>query len=170
MAGPKAQLNETPNAALAFRDFVGMGPQRSLRKLHDAYCLQTAHKPPTKRFETLADWSVKYTWQDRLAGAASAHVEALLNEAAELDADTFLITSRHLQRQVDEFSSYPETVIKIRESVRKPMPKGGAQVSVNVSVEVRQMIDRIAEEDGLTDAEKHELETAVERHLAGTKA
>jgi len=94
-------------------------------------------------------WSIKYDWQSRIAFAATARSDALLNEASELDADTFLITSRHLHKQVNDFSSYPDTVIKIRESVRKPIPKGGAHVSVNVSVEIRQLAEKLAKEIGV---------------------
>jgi hypothetical protein len=57
-------------------------------------------------------------------------------------------------------------VVKVRESVRKPTTKGGTSVNVTVRVEVEQLIDRIAEEDGLSADERDELAAAVERHLA----
>jgi len=61
-------MKETPAAQEAFEDYYGMGPERSLRKLTDQYeeRKQTANKPPTVRFETIAEWSTKHNWQERI--------------------------------------------------------------------------------------------------------
>jgi len=163
--GMAVQQRDNPQAEQAFLDFVEMGHGRSLEKLAVEY--QTRTEPvPTKQLSRLKIWSSRYGWQARLGEAISARAEAKLVLAGELDADTFLRTSRHLHRQVAQYGDFPDTVIKIRESVRKPMPKGGA-VNVSIRVEVQSIVDRIAEEDGLTEAEKQELQAAVERHLAG---
>jgi len=66
------QAGETPKAHAAFLDYVRMGPGRSLRKLHERYCQQSGNEPatespPTQRLRTLADWSVRFDWQKRLA-------------------------------------------------------------------------------------------------------
>jgi len=66
------QAGETPKAHAAFLDYVRMGPGRSLRKLHERYCQQSDNEPatespPTQRLRTLADWSVRFAWQKRLA-------------------------------------------------------------------------------------------------------
>ncbi len=167
MAGPKAQPKESAEAAEAFAAYVTMGVNRSLRGLAQTLVGQKLYKNPGSALTVLSRWSSQHNWQARIAAAATARSDALLNEAAELDADTFLITSRHLHKQVNDFSSYPDTVIKIRESVRKPMPKGGA-VNVSIRVEIQSIVDRIAEEDGLNDSEKQELADAIERHLAAT--
>lgn len=168
---PRTQSRETPNAALAFADYVAMGPGRSLRALHERYCQQDADKVPTRRFETLADWSVKYHWQERIEHAASDRAQRLLEEAAELDADTFLQTSRLLNERVKwTDAGHLDAVVKMRESVRKPAPKGGTSVNVNVTVQLQQMVDRIAEEEGLTDDEREQLLAAVQRHLDGVKS
>lgn len=151
---PRTQSRETPNAALAFADYVAMGPGRSLRALHERYCQQDADKVPTRRFETLADWSVKYHWQERIEHAASDRAQRLLEEAAELDADTFLQTSRLLNERI-KYSTrdHLDAVIKMRESVRKPAPKGGTSVNVKVSVEVRQLAEQMAEQLGIDPEE-----------------
>ncbi len=167
MAESRAQVKDNPKAELAFADYVALGASRSLRALHAQYLQQTTSKPPAKSIETLFRWSSQHNWQGRIAAAATARSDAMLNEAAQIDADTFLISSRHLHKQVNDFASYPDTVIKIRESVRKPMPKGGA-VNVSIRVEIQSIVDRIAEEDGLNDSEKKELADAIERHLAAT--
>ena len=61
-------MKETPNAQQSFEDYYGLGPERSLRKLADEYeqRQQTADKPPTVRFETLATWSTEHNWQQRI--------------------------------------------------------------------------------------------------------
>ena len=167
MAGPKAQTKESAEAAECFAAYVAMGVTRSLRKLAAELVRHNQYKTETKALNSIARWSSQHRWQERIEQAATERSERMLREAAELDADTFLRTSRHLHRQVNDFSSYPDTVIKIRESVRKPMPKGGA-VNVSIRVEIQSIVDRIAEEDGLSDSEKQELADAIERHLAAT--
>ncbi len=152
MADPGAQpkLRETPKAAQAFADYVAMGSSRSLRKLADRLVQQNVYKTSTAAMRSLAMWSSHYDWQDRLANAATERSDAMLKEAAELDADTFVKTSKKLNAEVEN-SLEPETIIKIRESVRKPAPKGTTSVDVNVSVDVayRQTAERIARERGL---------------------
>jgi hypothetical protein len=70
-------VDESLRANTAFCDYVFDGPGRSLRKLLARYQKQreqTGNKagtdfpddPPTTRFSTLADWSVKHFWQERL--------------------------------------------------------------------------------------------------------
>jgi len=165
-AGMAVQQRDNPNAEQAFLDFVEMGHGRSLEKLAAEYHART-EPVPTKQLSRLKIWSSRYGWQARLGEAISARAEAKLVLATELDADTFLRTSRHLHRQVAQYGDFPDVTIKIRESVRKPMPKGGA-VNVSIRVEIQSIVDRIAEEDGLTDSEKQELAAAIERHLAAT--
>lgn len=158
MSDTPAQPRQNPKAEQAFLDYVALGPGRSLSALIEAY--QSAPKaPPTKRLETLKDWSTKYHWQARIASAVSARTEALLNEAAELDAETFAITSRQLRTQIDALGASPNATIQIRESVRKQLPKGASSTSLTVglnltlSVEHQQIVERIAADRGLTVAE-----------------
>ena len=150
----KQRPAESAKAEEAFADYVALGPSRSLRALAAVYVKQGRYKSETTAFNAVAHWSGKFRWQERLAEAASARSTALLEQAAELDADTFRRSSELLNERMHY--SHPgdtEVVIKMRESVRKPAPKGGASVSVNVSVEVRHMAERMAEELGL-DAEQ----------------
>lgn len=63
---------ESLRANRALRDYAFMGPGRSLRKLLEKYREQSdnkarTEKAPTNRFSSLADWSTKYQWQDRVA-------------------------------------------------------------------------------------------------------
>jgi len=80
-------MRETNKAKQAFEDYFNMGPGRSLRALHEEYCQRTKDKPPTKRFETIATWSTKHHWQDRIAQReheiAQAQFEAIKERAIE---------------------------------------------------------------------------------------
>lgn len=142
---------ETANAAQAFADYVAMGPGRSIRKLHDRY-KQNPSNAPAKSLDTLFDWSGKFHWQDRLTEATTAEAERKLQEAVELDADTFVETSRILNERVKWTTPHDlDAVVKMRESVRKPTPKGGTSVSVTVTItpQQREIAERIAASRGV---------------------
>jgi hypothetical protein len=138
-----------PKAELAFADYVAMGSGRSLRALCESY-----HVVPTQRFETLGKWSSEYQWQARIEQAATARSDAMLKEASDLDAETFLQSSRLLNDRMKYATrEHADAIVKMRESVRKPAPKGGSSVNVNVSVEVRTLAEQIAKATGI-DAEE----------------
>jgi len=150
---PKRPEKPNEKAAAAFADFVALGDDRSLAKLADLYRNRT-DPVPTKQLSRLKIWSSKYKWIERIEQFEDEQAEAQLRESARLDADTFLATSRIANERIKWTTPHNiDVVLKIRESVRKPAPKGGASVSVNVSVEVRHMAERMAEELGL-DAEQ----------------
>ena len=165
VSDPTAQPKPSTDAEAAFNDYVGLGDGRSLRKLHARY-QDDPNPTPTKRLKTLKEWSARYGWQDRIRQAETEAAEEKLRLAAMLDADTFLHSSRLLNERMRYATrEHADAIVKMRESVRKPAPKGGTSVSVNVSLEIREIVERIAEEDGLTDDEKAELAAAVQRHL-----
>ena len=65
------QPDETKGSYAAFCDYRDMGVGRSLRALHERYTEQSANKsltekPPTTNFSTIANWSTKFDWQDRV--------------------------------------------------------------------------------------------------------
>lgn len=140
---------ETPEAKEAFAEYVALGPGRSLRKLASVLVAQERYKTETTAFNVVGRWSGQHNWQERIGRAATERADRLLQEASELDADTFLRSSRKLNEQI-KTAGDPGDVVRIRESVRKPMPKGGAAVSVNVSVEVRQIAEQLAKSLGIT--------------------
>lgn len=145
---------ESPKAADAFRRYVALGPGRSLRKLAAQDVQHGLYKNTTAALRTYAKWSVDYGWQERLAHAADAAAEHMLEEAARLDAETFLATSRLLNERAKwTDAGHLDAVVKMRESVRKPQPKGGTSVNVRVSVEVRQLAERYAEQLGVDPEE-----------------
>lgn len=70
---------ETARSNAALRDYAHMGAGRDLRSLHQRYVEQerwwseqkanegqTAERPPTNRWSTIAGWSMKYEWQARV--------------------------------------------------------------------------------------------------------
>lgn len=141
---------ESAEAAEAFAAYVALGPGRSLRALAESYVSRGIHKSSSGSLRTLGSWSAKFGWQERLRQAATERAERLLEEAAEIDAGTFLGTSRELARLVGAGGMEPEQVVKVRESVRrKPVPGAAVQVNVSVDVELRQLAERAAEASGL---------------------
>lgn len=129
-----------------------MGPGRSLRKLADQYVEQKIYKAYATAVFVLNRWSSKYQWQARLTEAATAQSTAMLEEAANLDADTFIATSRLLNERIRYATrDHADLIVKVRESVRRPVAKGGTSVdvTVNVDVDVRRMAEEIAERTGL---------------------
>lgn len=60
---------ETQKANRALKDYVAMGPGRSLTKLHKTYTEYAPERgdPPTQCLRTLKNWSSRYDWQARLA-------------------------------------------------------------------------------------------------------
>ncbi len=151
MDSPK-QLKETPRAAQAFQDYVAIGPARSLSRLielyHDTH--QSATKPPpTKRLDTLKEWSTKYGWQDRIAQAVTERGMQLLAQAAELDVETFLATSREYHRRLTalDIETMPLPHLHdVRSQVRRKDPTDGQTINVVIVQEAQ----RLAAELGIS--------------------
>jgi len=59
---------ETQKANRALKDYIAMGPGRSLSKLHRSYTEGSLkEEAPTRCLRTLKGWSTRYAWQARLA-------------------------------------------------------------------------------------------------------
>lgn len=140
-----------PKAAEAFALYVGMGPGRSLRALASVLVEQDRYRTATTALGVLRDYSVRYRWQERLSAAITAKTEEALAKAVEIDAQSFLRTSELLARRIATAEPGEiDVVIKARESVRKPEPRGQAtNVNVNLSVTLRAIVERVASEQGL---------------------
>jgi len=93
---------ETAKAAQAFADYVAMGPTRSLRHLADRYVQRNLYKTTTVAFRSLAEWSRIHGWQAKLSQAVTDRTLALLAEASELDAETYLAASREYRRRTGD--------------------------------------------------------------------
>lgn len=142
---------EGAKAAAAFQRYVALGPGRTLRELAERDAQHGFYKNSSSALRVYAKWSSDHHWQDRLAQAASAQSERMLEEASELDADTFLLTSQLLNERVKlSTPMMSDAVVKLRESVRKPAPKGSTSVNVKVSVEVRQLAEQLADRLGMS--------------------
>lgn len=91
-------VGESKKAHAAFLDYARMGPARSLRKLHEAYRehvsngSQTKRQVPTDSFSTLATWSVRNNWQER--------VKAFDEEQSRIDAQLWE-ERRRQEREAD---------------------------------------------------------------------
>jgi hypothetical protein len=79
-------MRETPRAQQAWVDYLALGPDRSLDKLHRLYLVRAAESDqsgtkavPTTRLTALKTWSAQFGWQARLSEIAA-------REAAEAEA------------------------------------------------------------------------------------
>ncbi len=123
---PAARTTDTPKAAEAFAAYVALGPGRTLRTLADQYVQQGRYKTAATALRIFADWSVRDRWQDRIRDVLTAEAERNLEEAAMLDAATFLQSSRLLYERMQYATrEHADALVKMRESVRRPAPKLG---------------------------------------------
>lgn len=144
-------LQMSPKVAEFFAAYVGMGPGRNLRALAAVLVEQGHYKTASTAFGQLARMSSAHRWQERLSAAITAKTEEALAKAAEIDAQSFLRTSELVAGRL-AFTDplHVDAVIKMRESVRKPEPKGsGASINLNLSVTLRAIVERVAAERGL---------------------
>lgn len=160
MAEQSATPEMTPRAAEAFDLYVAMGPRRSLRALARELVQQNLYKTTTVAFRQLGEWSSKYGWSDRIASAATAIAESRLEQAAELDADTFFKTSELLAEAIEDDVTTLDEVLTIRASVRKPVAKAPT-LNINVNLIVKEL----AEKYGLTEQERAELFEEMQEDL-----
>jgi hypothetical protein len=101
--------DETLKAHTAFLDYVRMGSGRSLAKLIAQYQDQGAakvglEKPPTKRLNTLKEWSVTHEWQKRLEAWATERNQrdqALWEERRRQLREDDWVTGERLREQAN---------------------------------------------------------------------
>lgn len=89
---PLARIKgESIKANTALRDYYKMGGGRSLNNLLALYVQQASSeagtKPPTRFKNTLATWSVRFSWQDRLS--------------VQLELDDITLKEEMIERQKD---------------------------------------------------------------------
>lgn len=156
----------TPKAAMAFDRYIGMGPKRSIRSLAAQLVRENLYKNSASAERVLNTWSSDYQWQSRIAIAATALADARLEQAAELDAASFLKTSEIIAERL-AYTTHDniDTVIDMRQAVRKPTPKGGVAINVNLNLIVKEL----AEKHGLTDDERAELFDELQADLNQAK-
>lgn len=163
-AGDNGQ--ETAKAAAAFAAYVEMGVGRSLRNLARQMVEQGYYETATTALKVLGGWSSKHAWQARLSAAITAKTDEALAKAAEIDAASFLRTSELVAERLSYTSPVDtNTVLAIRSAVRKPEPKqAGANLNLNLTVTLRQIVERVAAEQGLSE---DEVMAEAESILAG---
>ena len=68
MSDPLApRPGETHKASQALKDYIALGPGRSLERLRVMYSECTESTPPTTVLRTIKSWSSKFAWQERAA-------------------------------------------------------------------------------------------------------
>lgn len=95
MADGGHMTRETPKAAQAWADYLALGPDRSLAKLHTTYVADSNGGKPAANLRQLEYWSTQHGWQDRLKAIADAQAA----EATELRRATYLTILREYHRR-----------------------------------------------------------------------
>jgi hypothetical protein len=140
----------TPKAAECYAVYVSLGPKRSFAKTADALIANGHNGKRAAIIRQLERWSSRYLWQERLTATITALMDARLEQAAEIDAQSFLRTSEEIAARLEWTTpEHIDTVLKMRESVRKPVAKTPA-VNVNLTV----IVDDLARKYGLTEDER----------------
>lgn len=150
MSDPPEQPTESAKAAQAFADYVALGPRRSLRALASSYVEQGYYKSTTTALTVLGRWSTENRWQERIAEAVSERAMQMLVEASELDAETFLATSRQYHKRLlgpkgDKMGL--GSIHDIRDQVKRPASQSPA---LTVNVTIMQEAERLAAELGIS--------------------
>ena len=91
---PKKRDGETLKAHAALCDYARMGPKRSLRTLTQTYNDPGTASPPTKHLSTVAKWSERYDWQDRVT-----EYDAAVQRAADEEAEREMLEGLALPRE-----------------------------------------------------------------------
>ena len=153
----------TLKATAAFAEYVAMGDGRSLEKLAEARVSRKLARSVPSSLNVLKRWSARYCWQERIRSTTTQSAQAMLEEAAELDADTFLKTSRIMNQTVNDPRVDPLDIIRIRESVRRPQAKNVASIDVRHTGTIKHAHHDMSH---FTDDEIDTLAAIAERHKA----
>lgn len=123
--------DESPAAYQAFIDYIGMGWDRSLDALIAHYKTRTdvEQKPPTKHRATLAGWSGRFKWQERLGRyREDAAAQAIAQQRDYLDENVAwqLKMHRQLRDQIESMVARFDE-LKIAKKTRVPDPRNPGQ-------------------------------------------
>lgn len=159
-------MRETPKAAQAWADYLALGPDRSLAKLHAQYEARQKHgesTAPTTTLRQLEKWSAAFDWQGRLkaivdsAAAAAeerqrAYIAAIMDEGFGLPHERVAALKTLAGALVDEL-----TGAEHRRWVSEPKQLGHGEGATIIRVErfnraevesLRGLLDDIAKETG----------------------
>lgn len=111
------ERQETPRAAAAFAEYCALGPARSLRKLAEKR-VQNGDKAST-RMATLADWSTRYRWQERVK---PYDAEIIAERVAKKQEKREQMEDRHAEEAREE-----------QEIARKLLKEGASRGRVSIA-------------------------------------
>jgi hypothetical protein len=117
---------EHAKAHAALVAYATLGPGRSLDKLVETWVGEAC--PPTRRRATLADWSIRFDWQERVAAYDDALATAQLQQqqaawverAAELRERAWVAASAGLERCVELLTRSAIETTTTEETVMDP--------------------------------------------------
>lgn len=117
------------------------------RELAEVLVERGRYKSVTGAFSSIGYFASRDKWQDRKAQALEEAAIACLQEAARIDATSFLKTSKEIATRLRYTTSeHLDPLLKMRESVRKPVTK---TTNVNITLEIRQRAEQIAAKYGV---------------------
>ena len=111
------QKPESAAALQAFEDYYQLGPGRSLKKLLTKYLADKRNEIsiPTSQFRTLADWSSKYAWQERIkqriAEDAAEYRSRALEFSMRIKDNVMLVLDAETQALVTKLQNNPGELI-----------------------------------------------------------
>ncbi len=130
----------------------------SYRAFADLLVLQKRYKTHTTALQLIGRYASAGHWQARRRNALTAAAEEQLQEAAAIDADSFL----HFSRAINQRARYTtrenaDAIVKMRESVRRKTPieitgKNGGPIQHEVTT-LDAAVKQIAAERGLDPAD-----------------
>ena len=106
-------MKETNKARKAFEDYFGMGPGRSIRKLHHSYIEGPSKSIPTKHLRTILEWSTKHGWQKRVQQRDLEIAEAALEGIKEIATRSGYAV---FQKRVYDLGKLAERMFKLLET------------------------------------------------------
>lgn len=109
LAGER-KVGESDRAVQACNDYLRMGPGRSLRKLTQKYNKTRQNTTPTRSFDTLANWSTLFNWQERATEYDAAR-EAEKNERRRKEFDAGLALDFERVRKLKKLALFLEKQI-----------------------------------------------------------
>ena len=130
-------MRETNRARQAFNDYFEMGPNRSLRKLQRIYINPTTKSPPTKHLRSLAIWSKKHNWQDRILQREAEIASAQLQDIIENAPKTGYAIWQNRVHGLDKLAQFIDPLVAVR-----------GLFSPTLVREYRGLLDDIAKEMG----------------------
>lgn len=112
---------ETGKAKRAFLDYVGLGPNRTLKMLLEQYRnpelytqdnYRDKNAPPTRQLATLKNWSSAYNWVERSGTVTDKQAEIILHEQEIALAEAMKHTYASVAKRIEALNDIAEQLVE----------------------------------------------------------